>query len=207
MGHRKEGNIMPIEIIYKAKIGLEGITPLLHHACTGLGDEKSLSNAETDYTDEWRKTTYLNPEGFLVVPKRCLAASIREAARGMKLGKFALPRIVTSGIRIEEFEIEILYPGKKGEKLTIDDIEKNNYLFSCPVVVKTSRVVRVRTAVPIGWYLNFNLNVLNSLLTEKVMKDLFERAGYLCGLLDNRPNSPKKPGEFGQFRLDYFNVI
>ena len=194
------------EVIFTAKIGLEGLTPLLHHACNGLG-EKVATNATTDYSEEWKTTTYINSDGFLVVPERCLSACFREAARGTKIGKLTMPRVISSGIQIEEFEVEIHYPGKTGDKLTIEEMEKENYLFSCPVVVKLNRVLRTRAAVPIGWHLDFTLQVTNPLLKPDILRDLIDNAGYMCGLLDNRPNAPKKPGKFGQFKLDYFNVI
>ena len=113
------------ETIFKANVGLEGLTPMLHHACNGLGEQVA-TDATTSYTEEWRKTLYQNSKGNLIVPERCLSACIRDAGKGMKIGKSSMPRLISSGVQIEEFEVEIRYPGKNGNVMTEKDIEEMN---------------------------------------------------------------------------------
>jgi len=189
---------MAREIIYQADVILEGVTPMLHHKCGSM--EKKVQNAETDYSKEWRKTTYINDKGNVIIPSINIEAMLCAAGTGYKIGKSTMKKVVASGIDIDPFEPELFYNGKR---ITLDDIETNEWIFAASAVVQRARVVRVRTQIPIGWTVSFSVKVKNSLLKEDVLKDLVERAGYEAGIGDWRP---QKNGKFGQFDVVKFDV-
>jgi len=192
---------MPREIVYQAKVGLEGTTPMLHHKVANIG-VKDQTDSETDYSNEWRQTVHSN--GKVILPAYVIEATMIVASRNQKIGKHFMPKMVTSGTSIQEFEVPILYEGKT---FTVDDIAEREWLFSCAAKIGKNTILRTRAAIPIGWYVEFTLDVTRKLLTEKILRDLFDRAGYECGFLDQRPSAPKKPGKFGQFNLAKFEVV
>lgn len=197
---------MSREIIYQAKVGLEGVTPLLHHKCANLGARGPIGPNE-DYGDEWKETTYVGTHKKVVVPALCIEAMMIAASRNYKVGKYSMAKVMATGAVIQEFEVDLLWEGSKGEMFTIDDIAEREWTFTCPVVVSGKRVLRTRSCIPVGWYLGFTLDVLDTMLSEDVMRELFDRGGYIAGMLDWRPGSPKRPGKFGQFSLARFDVV
>jgi len=189
---------MAREIQYEAEVVIEGITPLLFHKYV-LEKTKS-KNAETSYEDEWKNTVYINSEG-VYIPNLVVKASLKSAAKNNKIGKYFMTKMVPTGIYVEPFEIS-LFVNKK--TVSIQDIEDNNWIFVCPVVVGTSRIVRARSMIPAGWKAKFNLKVCNSLLTQDEVYQLVERAGYDAGLLDWRP---ERSGDYGQFEVVSFDIL
>lgn len=186
---------MSREIIHEAKVKLEGSTFLLHHKCGII--EKKASSATTDYSEEWKKTTYVSKDGKVSIPSLNLEAMMRDASKGHKIAKMAMTKVMASGAEVSEFDVPLLFNNKQ---ITLDDISKNEWLLSCAAVVQKQRIMRVRTAIPPGWSLCFTVKIFNPLLKEDIMKDLLERAGYEVGLMDWRPGG-SKPGKFGQFDL------
>lgn len=194
---------MSRELIYSARVSIEGVTELLMHKCGDLSaGKKKTRNAETDYSDEWKKTVYLSRDGIVVMPSMNLEAMMREASKGQKIGKNFLTRIVPTGVSVSEFEAPILVENKT---ITINDVEKNSWIRMFPVVLKGQRITRTRAAIPIGWEINFTVEVLSKILVPEIMESLLRDAGELAGLCDWRPGSPK-PGKFGQFDLKEFIV-
>jgi hypothetical protein len=201
IANNQERAKMPREILYKVNVGLEGVTSLLQHKC-GLiktGGEKA---PDTDYSEEWKKTTYVNSEGFVSVPSLNIEAMMKDAAKSRKIGKLTMRQVVASGTAIEEWEPEIVI---KNKKVTIKDIEDNDWKWSSAVGIKGDRVTRVRTCLPSGWQVFFTVSVYTPSIKKEILKNLFERAGYEQGLMDFRPGA-KKPGKFGQFELIKFEI-
>lgn len=196
---------MAKEVFYRVRVVLEGITPMLQHKCGNLNsDEKGVTKGPTvNYDDEWIKTTYINTDGHVVIPSLALEASFLAASGGYKVKKTTLRKILASGCQIQDFEIELLIDNKP---FTVADIKKNDWLYTCPVVIGRSRVMRTRTKVPMGWKAIFTVAVTHPLLGEAVLKEAISRAGTEAGLLDWRPGSPK-PGKFGQYEIVEFKII
>lgn len=75
-------------------------------------------------------------------------------------------------------------------------------------VIQKSRVLRARARVK-DWSLAFRLEFSDAdplygdiaLALQPVIKDMWTMAGVMSGIGDNRPNSPRKPGRHGKFRL------
>jgi len=193
------------KIIYKARIELKGITPILMHKC-GLIETNKKTDSDTDYDNEWIKSVYtsMSDKNKVIVPSLNIEAMLRDAAPGIKIGsKIFLSKIITPGADIVGFENDLLY---KNNIITIDDIRKNDWLFACAVVIKKNRVTRIRVCIPDGWGIKFNMNVYDKAINDSTLRSLIEKAGDKEGLMDWRPGSPK-PGKFGQFELDKFEVV
>lgn len=185
------------EIIYRATATLEGITPLLMHKCGIIDNNNNIRTATTDYSEEWKKTVYKNADNVLIVPSINLEAMLLASSKGIKIGKNYLSKITSSGIYVDDFEHPIYVNNKIAE---VQNIEENQWLFACSVVIGKQRVTRVRAAIPIGWTIKVNLSIINPLINHNILKGLIEKAGYEVGLMDWRPGSPK-PGKFGQFQI------
>jgi hypothetical protein len=190
------------QIKYRAAVEIAGITPMITNKC-GLIKKGELNNANTDYSDEWKEKVYSNDKGECVIPSIILEASLFGASKGEKIGKNFLTRKIASGCQVEEFDV----PMYNGKKMMKDDIEKNNWLFSCPVVVGGKRVMRTRPMYPVGWKAKFHVLVYDDVFIKPdTLKYLIEKAGVECGLGDWRP-SAKKPGKFGQFEVSKFELV
>ena len=192
---------MARELIYTAEIGIKGTFPMLMHKCGTM--EKKVQNATTDYSEEWVNTVYLGmQEKIVVYPSMNIDAMFKTAAKGQKIGKNFMTKIVPTGIVVNEFEIPVLDPN--GGKITIDDIRNNEWTFTCQAIVNKSRINRTRAMFPVGWMMNWTISVYSPLLKPEIIKDLMERAGYEVGIGDWRP---AKSGKFGQFELYKFNAL
>lgn len=194
---------MPREIQYEANVGITGVSPMLIQKYAPP-EEATVRSSTTDFSNEWKKCVHLDFEEnkYLVLPNINLEMSIREAAKGKKVGKNFLTKVVPTGLSIDEFQIPIL--DDKGDNLTIDDLEERGWTLTCPVVIGKNRVMKTRACI-MKWQLGFNIKVMSPLLTSAIVEDLINEAGYCSGLGVWRPSSPK-PGKYGQFDLTKFEV-
>lgn len=196
---------MAKEIIYEATVGLTGISRLLIHKYVPQ-EEATVKSAKTDYSQEWKEMVHLNYPGneYLIMPDVNIEMSIRYAAKGKKIGKNFMTKIVPTGIEVKEQEVPIL--DSKGNTITVADLEERDWKYTCPVVIGKSRVLKTRAMIPTSeWNLEFNIIVFNPLLTAKILRELIEEAGYCSGLGVWRPSSPS-PGKYGQFEVTKFEV-
>lgn len=154
-----------------------------------------------NYADEWVKGTYLNTDGFVVMPAINIMACMFNGAKGMKKGKTPLTRLVYTSFQVQPFEPILNYDNKP---ITLEDIEKNDWLNVCGVVIQGRRVDRTRTEIPLGWEINFQIITKDESLTSKDIRMILENAGTVAGLGDWRPSSPKKPGPYGTFQVVKF---
>lgn len=192
---------MPREIQFEAEVGIKGVSPLLIQKYAPP-EETTVTSSATDYSEEWKKAVHLDFEEnkYLVLPNVNFEMTMREAAKGKKVGKNFLTRVVPTGVSVDEFQVPIL--DDKGNKLTVSDIEERGWLLTCPVVIQKKRVMKTRACI-MKWQMFFNIQVLSPLLTSKIVEGLISEAGYCSGLGVWRPSSPS-PGKYGQFDLIKF---
>lgn len=75
-------------------------------------------------------------------------------------------------------------------------------LFVKRAKVGNSKHVRVRARFD-EWQLNGRVEIISKDMTVDAMKQLFNIAGFYKGLCDWRPSSPRKPGRFGRFKVEF----
>jgi hypothetical protein len=184
----------------RIKTVLTGRTPILMHAYTSQTGPTQSTKLTDKYDDEWRKTAYVNPDGYLYVPDFCIEAMIQAAGAGRKVRKFYLKSFIASGVIVEE-----QYPRLtvKGKQITLDDVERNKWIFTCGAVVGKSRIDRHRVRLN-DWELQFTIKLDSPIITPQVLSDILIDGSTRKGLLDQRPGSPNKPGKFGQFFVTKF---
>jgi len=186
------------ETVYSVKVGLEGVTSLLMHKINTI---QPAGKKKVDYSDGWERTTYLDKDVIVSIPKLNIEAMIVGCKKYYK--KNSPEQNLYNGIEIVEFEVPVLFNKKP---ITLKDIKDNDWIFLAPVVIKGDRVMRARTCIPPGWYLEFTILCQDVTITPKMIKEALGICGNDVGLCDWRPGA-KKPGKFGKFEVVKFEVI
>lgn len=182
---------------------ITGVTPLMMCAFRESQLKRSSPSRKEGILprDEAENYTYKNKKGNLIIPARCLMASLIESGRFKKLGKKQLTTgsstVVTAGIRILEQECDL---GTK--KYEID---------SQPVVIQATqgRIMRHRPRLD-EWSTKFTLTVNTDFLvsnhnfTVELANELLVDAGRICGVLAYRPFACK--GIYGTFAVTKFKI-
>jgi hypothetical protein len=193
--------VMAREVVYTADVKIRGITALLMHRC-GVIEQKKAKSKNVDYSGEWVKACYVSGDGNLMCPAINIESMLRGASKGIKVGRVSLTREMPPNINVSPFEVPLLVNRKR---TTVADVESNSWLFSIAAVVNKSRVMRTRAMIPIGWEMEFSVDVMSNLIKEETLSDIIENGGTSEGLMDWRPGSPKS-GKFGQFELVSFKT-
>lgn len=191
------------------KVTITGTNAILLHKYTvasarDVGTRVIKTRDSNNYSDEWIKGTYLNEDGNVIMPSLNLSATIFEGSKGMKIGKKALTRIVSTALKVFPLEPLIKVGGKP---VTIDLIRDNDWIYLSGAVISGRRVDRARTMLPKGWVIEFELAVDSEALTSKDVRNILDNAGKNAGLGDWRPSAPKKPGPWGTFEVTKFDEV
>lgn len=184
--------------ISKFKVIIQGDSPLIIHKWT------SEKTAPIDYNDEWKKTTYIDDKGYLILPIMNITACMYNGGKSIKKGRISMSRLIYPSIIAEPFQTRIRIDNKP---ITLADIETNGWTSTAGVVVGTSRIERIRTTLPPGWTIEFYLTLVSNLVTPNDIKDVLDNAGFVAGLGDSRPSAPKKPGPYGRFEVVLFEQV
>lgn len=122
-----------------------------------------------------------------IVPGANIEAALRDGAKFRKLGKR-----MQQGVMVVEFDVPLDYDGPRDvEELSRDD----RFIYRAPVKVGMSRLVRTRAKFPIGWSLEFTLQINENHVDVGDVDLAFEDAGQFIGLGDWRPR-------FGRFTVE-----
>lgn len=168
---------------------------LLMHSCKAMTQETMTKNPAKKYDPaiDAESVTYRTEKGELMVPARCLKASIINASSWYKFGKKSAKPIVAGCTRLEPSEI--LVTNESGKQVKDYKIDLR------PVVIQRSRIIRARPLIK-DWSLKFDLIYDDDIISDTgIIKQIIEEAGKRIGLLDNRP---QKFGENGTFDLIKF---
>ncbi len=181
------------------KITLKGTTPLLMHSADSMMLQKPKKNPKKEYDqkEEAEKVAYRDNEKFLIIPSRCIKASILNASSWYKIGKRSMKQIIAGGTRIEPEKPRIL--NNKGKPIKDYEIDLR------PVVIQQNRIIRARPKI-IDWNISFDIiyneKIIGSTQQDlKQLNEIIEEAGQRIGLLDNRP---QKYGDNGTFIVTKF---
>ncbi len=173
----------------KYKIGIRGITPLLHNKPEEYGfDEQWVEKkASTDWEAEALKKLYIDSEGHIYQPATHIDRALIEAGKKIKVkgqGKATYSKLFGSMVSVEEFEIVHKKPKYEIHK-------------SLVVIPSTKgRIMRYRPMFK-EWALEFTINAEEE-IPQEVIKEAFEIAGKYVGIGDWRP---EKKGKFGKFQV------
>ena len=181
-----------IEIVLKG----EGEGILMNSAQSMVDDDSATTkNPSKKYIkeEEAEKKAYKTEKGELMIPARCIKASILNAASWIKFGRKAAKPIIAGTTRIGVPEVVLLNP-KTNKPLKEYKIDLR------PVVVQRARIIRARPLIK-DWKVKFDIVYNSDLLEPEHLRGIIEDAGQRVGLLDNRP---QKYGENGLFTLEKF---
>lgn len=189
---------------------LEGVTQMLMHAYTVDGNNQNigLTNVEREmqYHDEWRKTAYVDPEGYIAWPTLNIKAMLLNGAKGIKVKRSPAKRLLAAGVTTDPpygyYPVFI-----NGNKITLDTVEEKDWILRIGAVVNKNRVVRSRVCIPIGWQIKTVWNIVSPEVSPELLEKVLVEAGYKEGLSDWRPGAPKNPGDFGIFEVVEFKAV
>jgi len=176
------------------KVRIEGVRPLLMHRYVPEGEKPKRSGEKHDHKEDCLKALYRDKEGKIVVPSRCVKATIVNAAKEFKVpgkGNKTFKDYVKAGIIIEPMDIPLITPNGDPEKAWEIDLQ--------PVVVKKARITRARPRFD-EWALEFDIIIVDPIITSENVKVFLENAGKYVGLLDGRP-------EYGLFKVTKFEKV
>jgi len=181
-------------------ITIEGTNSLLLHKYTvsTISKGPGIRGLKEDYSTEWKKSTYLNDKGQVIMPWQNIMASIYDGCKGEKDGKIFLTRVVNTSLEVITLEPLILIDNSP---ITLDLIEEKDWIYVCGAVISGRRVDRSRTMLPKGWIVTFEIKLKDKLFDEEMVKEIVTKAGVKAGFGDWRPSAPKKPGPYGTYKL------
>jgi hypothetical protein len=181
-------------------ITIRGTNAILLHKYTvsTISKGPGIKGPKEDYSTEWKKSTYLNDKGQVVMPWQNIMASIYDGCKGEKDGKTFLTRVVNTSLEVITLEPLITIDDKP---ITLDLIEKNDWIYVSGAVVAGRRVDRSRTMLPSGWKITFEIKLKDKFFDEEAVKEIVQKAGIKAGLGDWRPSAPKKPGPYGTYEV------
>lgn len=173
------------------KIQIKNVTPLIQHRFEFRSQDESSKRASGMATptaeNEAETAAYKNAKGFYE-PSSHIEGSMLKAASNFKIpgrGKKTYKDLLKSALLIDPVEIPL-----KPQEYEI---------FSTPVVVQRSRIVRSRPKF-VDWSLEFTINITDEQLRPDVVKEILEFAGRNVGIGDWRP-------KYGRFSVEKFEVI
>lgn len=186
-------------------VTISGKTPLLLNAFSdqsGLaassGSSSSIRNDAEDSRSACMRCLYYHPNDpeQLIIPGKNVFSCIIEAGKFHKLGKSKLTTQATSlvpaSMVVNEAYIDLQY-------------ENDWKVDTQPVRIPSTggRILKHRPCFD-DWKLNFTVDLDESMMTEKLCRDLIDDAGSKIGLGDYRP---ARKGPYGRFVVVNWQVV
>ena len=204
-------------------VKLEGASPLIMHWDNiGWQDQleewrkknKDKSRAGDDRYPPFAWHGYCYNDGkSLAMPHDNLRTCLMKAGAFIATGKrgATFKRRVPSGIMLDQEFFTLSVSGKQVpiDAITsmttdrfqdqIDGVKKLGFdLLTKRAAVASSKHVRVRPMFR-RWAIDGSVTVIDDIITDDVLQDIFDAAGQYVGLGDWRPGAPKSPGPYGRF--------
>lgn len=173
----------------KIEFEIKGIAPLLMNNIVE-GKQPSTEKESEQFAP---KKAYRDSKGYLAIPAHVIKASIREASAdiGKKMESKKRRELVKACLFIEP---DMLSLGKK----EYDIIDKRP-VFREAVRGKKTMIMGFRPLVK-EWKASGTIWLVDGFLTNDFVKEAFERAGIMKGVLSYRP-------EFGRFIVTKFKEV
>jgi len=179
---------------------ITGKRPLLMHNPAGMRAPKGASKRGQipEPEVEAEAGAYRLPNGDLYASSAWFAGSLRHAAKGMKIGKFAAKPLLEAGLDYLNELIPLIDP-ETGEPLREYVIDAQR------AVVQRQGIIRHRPRLD-KWgctlRLTYDTDVFPGTNAEKMILEFFSQAGARAGIGDQRPSAPSTPGRFGTFTVE-----
>ncbi len=184
------------------RVTIEGVTPLLMHRFSDAaqmdatsGNRSSTQGDRGTPREQAEQCLYLH-DGKIIMPQPNLFRSIIDAGKFFKSGKTKVTTQKSSLIAAAVSMNEAYYPLEYKEDWTVD---------TRPVRIPATggRILRHRPCFN-DWKITFELELDDSIISEKLLRDIIDQAGRTIGLCDFRPDCK---GPFGKFKITLWKVI
>ena len=186
--------------LVKKKYTIKGVSPLMCHngqlanPFNPIVKEMKKISGKRKKTDddlneladlEWMGGLYVNDDGIPCIPSSLLKATLINSAKKSRLG-----RQFTAGLFISDNPII----EHKDNERSVEDLKQDpKFRDQRMVKVQTSKILRTRPVFP-EWKLTFEVAYMPDQIDERDLDEAVERAGYIIGIGDYRP-------EFGRFEV------
>lgn len=183
-------------------VRIEGITPLLMHRFTDEAAMAATSGTRasiaTDYLspqEQAEQSIYKDDDGNPVMPQPNLFRCFIDAGKFFKSGKSKVTTQKSSLIPAAVSMNDTYYPVESKAGWTVD---------TRPVRIPSTggRILRHRACFN-DWGLEFEMELDETTITEKTMREIVDAAGRKIGLGDFRPDCK---GPFGKFVVTNWQV-
>lgn len=186
----------------RIEIEIEGTTPLLMHRFTDQAAMQATSGTTQSITTDHlppreaaEEALYVDEKGKVIIPQPNLFRCIIDAGKFFKIGSNKITTQKTSYIPGAAAMNEIYYPlrTKNGWKVDTRPVR----------IPKTGgRILRHRPCFD-DWGLKFEVELEETIITEKLFREIIDAAGKRIGLGDFRPDCK---GPFGKFKVKCWEV-
>lgn len=191
-----------------AMVRIEGVSPLLMRSSRLVNPTDEISVAikaitskhHTKKTDadaiklvelDFMAGLYENDNAGIHIPAVNVEGCIRSGARISSKGK-----TVESGVQVMPEFIPLIYDGPKTGKELYKD---KRFVDSRAVGIGSNRIMRTRPRFD-QWALEFELMIIEDIVSQSDIEDHLKKAGFLKGLGDFRP-------KFGRFVVQAFEWV
>ena len=183
-----------------ATVAIEGISPMTQ---SKMHSDPKLAGELADAYDmrTWRSKLNVSDDGkSIVIPAVAVHQALVSAAKYSKQqipgqGKATWTAKFQAGIMLME-----------SPRLNIDPESVGHIVISANsdgVRGSGKRVARRFPIIPTGWRSEFQIYVIDPIITRQVMADMLEKAGLFIGLGQFRPQNGGTNGRFRIVRLDW----
>ena len=176
-----------------ATLTIEGITPLSH---SRQHDEPMLEGENRDAYDQrtWRSKLNTNDAGMVTIPAHGLMQCVTSAARYSKRqipgqGKATWTKKFEAGIAILEDPVT---------NVIAADVQPVTISANADGVRGSGKRVPRRFPIMPKWQFTVDIYVLDPIITQEILREMFEIAGMFVGIGRFRP---EKGGTNGRFRI------
>ena len=180
----------------KVSFKIVGKTPLVMNTPASYGRDSGDAKTKTIPTpeDEAASKAYKQADGSLYAKGDWFIGSLRKAAGGLKINKVSAKIVLAAGFDIPEERMPLVHP-KTGKPI------KDYEIYVCRAVVQRQGILRARPRIA-DWSCIVHATYDDEILSPKTIMQIFERAGSMIGVGDQRPGAPSTPGRFGKYGVE-----
>jgi hypothetical protein len=136
---------------------------------------------------EWDAGLYWDDQDGLFIPGDNIERCIQKGAEKSRIGKD-----IAACVFCAQPIVPLEYDGPKDRNKMYAD---SRFVLRKGIVIKKSRIIRVRPMIPTGWSLTFELEFDSTIVNPKALMRAMVDAGTIIGLGDWRP-------KFGRFLVE-----